>query len=230
MTSLIGDEGDGSELFAGSRLFADLPPRCRVHLTASARSVKAGPGSIVHVAGEQIQRLVVVTTGSLDVIQITRSGHRRHVRVLGPGHHLGLVEFALGCPTRHTVIVSESATLTTIAHHVIRSTAAACPVLHDAISRALAEKVVECERQIDSLNSDDVATRLRDFLLSLPGAPGSEGRTLVRLPMQQADLASHLGTTPETLSRRLHDLIVSGAVERVTRRELLLDLPRLARG
>ncbi|MET3862325.1 CRP-like cAMP-binding protein [Dietzia sp. 2505] len=220
--------GDGSGL-AGSALFASLPPRCWAYLADSSRTMEARPRSTVQLAGEPVSRLVVIVAGALHVIREDRSGRQRHVRILGPGRHLGLVEFALGCPARHSVVAAESTTLATVSHDALRAAAAACPVLHDSIRRALAEKVVECEQHLDSLTSEDVSTRLVSYLLSLPATPGQDGRPRVRLPVSQSDLASHLGTTPETLSRRLHELIDSGAVERVARREFVLEHGRLTR-
>ena len=51
---------------------------------------------------------------------------------------------------------------------------------------------------------------------------------MVRLPMAKKDVASYLGTTPETLSRRLADLVADGVVELSGRREVvILDADRL---
>ncbi|MGN7227738.1 Crp/Fnr family transcriptional regulator [Dietzia maris] len=227
--SAHGDDSGfaGSARFADSILFASLPPRCGAALVASARHSTARPGAVVQVTGEPVGRLAVVTAGALHVAREDRSGHQRHVRVLGPGSHLGLVEYALGCPARHTVVAAEATTLESVSHDALRSVAAACPVLHDSITRALARKVVDCEQHLASLTSEDVVTRLSGYLASLPGSTRPDGRTRVRLPLSQADLATHLGTTPETLSRRLHELIASGAVERVARREFDLDHRRL---
>lgn len=228
MTAHGDDSGvTGSALFAGSVLFASLPPRCGAALAASSRTSTARPGAVVQVTGEPVGRLVVITAGALHVVREDRSGHQRHVRVLGPGSHLGLVEFALGCPARHTVVAAEATTLESVSHDALRSVAAACPVLNDSITRELAWKVVESEQHLASITSEDVLTRLSAYLVSLPGSPRQDGRIRVRLPLSQSDLATHLGTTPETLSRRLHDLIASGAVERVARREFDLDHRRL---
>lgn len=75
-----------------------------------------------------------------------------------------------------------------------------------------------------------MVTRVVSYLLSLPRLPDPEGhgRSLVRLPVSQADLASHLGTTPESVSRRLHDLIGRGEIERTGSREFALDEELLA--
>src|SRR5690606_294628 len=111
-----GDDSgvSGSALFAGSVLFASLSPRCGAVLAASSRTSTARPGAVVQVTGEPVGRLVVITAGALHVVREDRSGHQRHVRVLGPGSHLGLVEFALGCPARHTVVAAEATTLTSV--------------------------------------------------------------------------------------------------------------------
>ena len=52
----------------------------------------------------------------------------------------------------------------------------------------------------------------------------------VELPMAKKDVASYLGTTPETFSRRLRDLVDDGVVELAGRREVrILDAEALER-
>ena len=50
----------------------------------------------------------------------------------------------------------------------------------------------------------------------------------ITLPMSKKDLASYLGTTPETISRRLADLEEQGLIEQKPRRQIkIIDLDGL---
>ena len=92
----------------------------------------------------------------------------------------------------------------------------------------MARKTAESEHLLVSLTSEDVMTRIVSYLLSLPRIRNRDGRVSVRLPVTQNDLASHLGTTPETLSRRLRELMDAGAITRAENREFTLRYDLLA--
>ena len=50
-----------------------------------------------------------------------------------------------------------------------------------------------------------------------------QGSTLVTLPLKLKDLSSYLGTTPETLSRKLAQLQKSGQIDRHLRQIRVLE-------
>ncbi|MBO1913974.1 winged helix-turn-helix domain-containing protein [Microvirga sp. 3-52] len=53
-------------------------------------------------------------------------------------------------------------------------------------------------------------------------------RKTVTLPMSRKDLASHLGTTPETVSRKLADFEDSGWIIQLSNRDIeIVDLDAL---
>ena len=79
--------------------------------------------------------------------------------------------------------------------------------------RALSERLTDAERRL-AQTTVDVPVRLAAFLLDLPVVTGSAGPG-VRLPWPKQDVASYLGTTPESLSRALDRLQKSGTI-RVT--------------
>lgn len=214
----------------GSLLFAGTPATCRDQLVASSHIVEVEAGTVVQSPGETISRLFLVMSGTLHVVHSDRAGHRRIVRIIGREDHYGLTELALDCPARHLVEAAEPCVLAEIPFDALRKLSVECPELQRSLNQALARKNAECEHLLISLTSEDVVTRVVSYLLSLPRLPDSEGlgRSLVRLPVSQADLASHLGTTPESVSRRLHDLIGRGEIERTGSREFALDEELLA--
>lgn len=70
------------------------------------------------------------------------------------------------------------------------------------------------------MSMERVEERLADYLLGLAKA---EGDDRITLPMRMMDIAEYLGTTPETLSRKLKYLEEVGYIERAGRKITLLD-------
>jgi CRP/FNR family transcriptional regulator len=80
-----------------------------------------------------------------------------------------------------------------------------------------------------AITSSDVSARIAAYLLDLPGGI-RDGVPTVWLPLAKYEIASYLGTTPETLSRRLAALAASGVIELHGRREVtILDIDGLER-
>lgn len=203
-------------------LVAAVDAACRRELAEVARVVEVEAGTVLQTAGGPSTRLLLVTSGSLHVIHSNSAGHRQIIRILGRGDHYGLVESALDGPARYRVETAEDSVLTAIRFDDLQTVADRHPDLQRAITTALARKTAESEHLLVSLTSEDVMTRIVSYLLSLPRLRTRDGRVSVRLPVTQNDLASHLGTTPETLSRRLRELMDAGAITRAENREFTL--------
>lgn len=70
-----------------------------------------------------------------------------------------------------------------------------------------------------------VETRIALFLAE---CLNSEKGNIIELPMSKKDLASYLGTTPETMSRRLAEFEAEGLIKQKGQREIeVLDVDGL---
>ena len=82
------------------------------------------------------------------------------------------------------------------------------------------------ERQAARVATERVETRIALYLAECVKDQGNS-MTIV-LPMSRKDLASYLGTTPETISRKLTDLEAQGFILQMSGRKIkILDLDGL---
>lgn len=86
------------------------------------------------------------------------------------------------------------------------------PVIQERLLKFLAQRLGDTERRLAVLAGSDVPTRVADYLLDLPSGVVGQRSPGVLLPMSKKDLASYLGTTPESLSRALHRLQAVGFI------------------
>lgn len=101
------------------------------------------------------------------------------------------------------------------------------PDISQRMLRTLSDRLSSVERLLAAITSSDVNARVAAYLLDLPGTM-RDGAATVRLPMAKQEIAAYLGTTPETLSRRLAALSASGLIELHGRREVtILDIDAL---
>lgn len=84
-------------------------------------------------------------------------------------------------------------------------------------------------RQIEELTFAEVPTRLAAYLLDVAEKKSTtfQGKTYVDLEIKKGELASHLSTVSETLSRALKKLKDERVIEVTGSRVVITDMPRL---
>ena len=187
--------------------------------------------------GEQISRQLhyypavtredFVHRGRLRVTSQTADGRRRLLRVLGPGDVVGEVELLTGHPPRHLVSALGEASVCSFRRSDLADLLSHPSVAREVI-RVLAERLERADETAAAASTSPVRSRVAGYLLDQPAA-GPPGREAVRLPLARADIASLLGTTPESVSRQLRVLREAGVVEggRRGRDLVILDRRRL---
>jgi len=100
------------------------------------------------------------------------------------------------------------------------------PTIAINILEQFSNRIDETEKLIGELSSKDVETRIAGYLLKL--VRGKKSQSIV-LPMSKKDLASYLGTTQETISRRLSNVQVNHVIVQKCHRNIeVIDEEALA--
>lgn len=208
-------------------VFAGLGPEQQAEVARFAHPERVAAGDVVARAGERASRLFVVHSGRVKVRWLAASGQETIVRVVGPGEVTGEEAFLTGAPPDTDTIAVEDTRLCRFDHADLAALLARLPGIGVGMLRALAEKLTSAERMVAALTSSDVGARVAAYLLDLP-ATWEGGRPVVHLPLPKNQVAAHLGTTPETLSRRLAAFEREGLVALLPGRAVaILDPSRL---
>ena len=89
------------------------------------------------------------------------------------------------------------------------------------VLRQVLQQLARTEERLVAQTLEPVERRVADYLMSLPARPTERG-LLVELPLPKKDVASYLGTSPESLSRSLRALAQAGIIETRGAREVLV--------
>lgn len=195
-------------------LFAGLEDSGWTTLLGMARPESPADGECVQHAGHPVGRIAVVLSGGLRLIHVEPAGHSRTVRLLGPGDHVGDSQLVLRQLPVHSAFALPGTRLCTISHSEFDELAAAHPALLRRLLESALRRLLATELLLSAQVADTVLTRLASYFLELPGRDDDDGSRLVSLPGSQVDVASYLGTTPETLSRRIRRLTEAGLIAR----------------
>ena len=180
---------------------------------------------IVYMTGEESDTLYIVNRGRLKLYRLSESGKEQVISFLNPGEFTGeLSLFRKGYYERFA-----QATMDTLLCALNRTDLEEFLLKYPSISLKLlsefSNRIEESEKQRTRYATEKVETRIALFIAESLENKDSE---LVELPMSKKDLASYLGTTPETISRKLTELEEEGYIERLSNKKIrVLDLDGL---
>lgn len=190
-------------------IFSRLAPAQQDVVATFAQTVDVPRGDLLQVPGDPTRELFVVHRGRVKVSHLSPSGRRRLLRVAGPGEVVGEHGFLTGELPDSEVEALEPARVCAFRSSDLVRLVADYPAIATGMLRSLSERLQDAERRLAQATVG-VPARLAGFLLDLPTSGGQV--VGVRLPWPKKDVASYLGTTPESLSRALDRLQRDGAI------------------
>lgn len=194
-------------------LFSHLSRHQQDEVAGFARPVRVDAGVTLVRAGQPQAQLFVVHEGSVKVTRTTEDGRETTLQVLGRGDVAGETWFLTGERPEHDVVATQPSRMCVFDHAVLADLLRRYPDIGVAMLRTLAARLNSTERMLAARTLADVGARVAAYLLDLPAQWQPDGHATVRLPMAKKDVATYLGTTPETLSRRLAGLERDGLIE-----------------
>ena len=201
----------GTSCVAIVPLFKGLSPEEQDEVATHARPIRRKRGETIHRPGDDVSHLLVVHKGSVKISHLAPNGHEQLLRVLEPGDFIGETAFVTGSRPEDWAMALADVELCSFDHSDLGALVAQYPDIAVRMLHAVTSRLDAAERLIADLTSADVESRLAGYLMGLP-AKHQDGRLVVRLPLAKKDIASLLGTTPETLSRKLAAFTDAGLI------------------
>lgn len=218
-TTHDGDTGDMSEpCVALVPIFRRLTLEQQLEVATYAHPLRVDRGEVFVRTGEAQARLFVVHSGQVKVSTTSADGRETILQVLGPGEVVGEVSFLTGDRSDQDCTALAESRLCVFDHESLADLIRTYPDIGVAMLRSLADRLSRTERMLVARTLNDVGARVAAYLLDLPAvweksAVQENSAARVHLPMAKKDVATFLGTSPETLSRRFGELEAHGLIE-----------------
>lgn len=180
------------------------------------QSVSYKKGESLYKADDQSNSLYIVNKGRVKSYRLTESGKEQLIRVLTPGDFAG--EYALFTESIHESYAEaiSDTSVCMIKRSDLQALLTKYPSISMNILKAFSNRLEESEKQTTLFATEKIETRIALFLAQCLDNDSSE----ITLPMSKRDLASYLGTTPETFSRRLTRLEKRGYIKRKSNKKI----------
>lgn len=196
-------------------------------IMVTTQSVSYKKNELIYHAGDESDSLYILNKGKVRIYRLAESGKEQLVRMLKPGDFTG--EMALFSESTHESYAE--ALVDTKICMIKRSDLQEFLLKYPSIAlKVLAEfsnRLEASEKQTTRFSTEKVETRIALFLAESLNEEES-GIVELTLPMSKKDLASYLGTTPETISRKFNDLEERGYIKQITHKRIkIIDLDGL---
>jgi len=213
-----------------TRLWRAAADDAVAELAQHARIEDSPRGRILASEGDLPERLGVVVAGRVKVYHLGADGRELTFETLESGDPIGAVAALAGSRYPATVEAATDVTIAWLPREALFELLESQPALMRTLIADLARRVINFTEVATTL-SMDVPSRLAAYLFQRALANGrtTADGLVVELGMTKGELASALGTVPETLSRALGRLRDDGVLEVRTRDVLVKDVGALAR-
>lgn len=186
------------------------------HIIASRANTKMlKRNEYLYQAGDQDDSLYIVHQGQIRITHLSESGKEQLIRLLNPGDFTGeWTIFSEHTDHEHFAQATRKTNVCVINRHKFQNLLNEHPEISMAILKVMSNRLQESQRQTASVAIEQVVNRLIYYLEDLARLDGKDETTL-QLPMSRKDLASYLGTTPETISRKFKELEDQGLIDQL---------------
>lgn len=217
-------------LLAAHPLLRDLPPRMAPEVAADllrgASPLRAEAGQVLFGEGDEAFHYLLIESGQAEVMRYGYNGDERVFRVFEPGQLMA--EAAMFMPHgRYPMQARARSALLgwRLSRRQLHDACRRWPDLALGLLAALSKSLYDQVNKVDWMTSSSAPERLANYLMDLHARQGDT----VTLPLNQRQLAAHLGIRAETLSRLLNEWQTLGYINGKRREWAVQDPTHLAR-
>src|SRR5271157_3316541 len=204
-----------AQVLAQAPIFSGLSEDELRFMVQRAVSRHFSPGEIVFGEGDPCSGLYVVAAGHLRIFKSSAGGREQVLSIDGPGSSVAEVPVFDGGSYPASGAAVDHATLLFVGKQDFQALCLAHPEVALKVLRVVGARLRRLVGIIEELSFTTVRHRLASFLLRLAQREGkrSAAGVEITLPASNQELASHIGTVRELVSRNLSRLQAEGMLQ-----------------
>ena len=209
------------EIISKALIFEGLPEQYLEKIGDVAVPKNYLKGETIFMEQDEGNGFYLVAEGQVKIFKVSVSGKEHILHVFGPGEPFGEVPVFSGQRFPANAETIQESRLLFFPRSAFLGLITSHPSLALNMLAVLSMRLRQFTQQIENLSLKEVPARLAAYLLYLSTEQGHEESVI--LDISKGQLASLLGTIPETLSRILGRMSKQGLIETEDRKIRLLD-------
>lgn len=211
--------------------FRDLPDDLVAALMTAATIAAVPAETVIHYEGQPSTGLYAVLSGSVKMRSLSADGLECVFRYMSPGSWFGEIGMLDGSARTHDAVAVDDTLLLTLAPRDLTDILERHPLFYKFLALLLCRVIRTAFTMLNDGSLLSVSARLAKRLVSFAEASGATGDrgAGIDLHLTQDDLASVIGTSRQTINKRLVDWQRLGWIETGYGRILVRDIGALRR-
>lgn len=170
-------------------------------LDAVIQSKQYKKGEFIFREGEKSETLYILHEGTVKISKLSDTGKEQVIRFLFPGDYFGHFAFLQEKKHYANAEVLDSASICCIQKRDFQQILEHNPKMTYQFLLAISERLAQADEWMGTISLMETEQRLAKLLLLFYEKNNAQSE--IRLPVKKKEMAALLGTTPETLSRKL---------------------------
>ncbi len=210
---------------------AELGPTVLQSLQSSGAAKRYRVGEMIFAPTTEPESVYLLESGLARVYRVSDAGGETSFGYVAPGEVFGELPAFGDYPRESFAQAVQASVAWTIGREPIQRLMASCPPLVLSIARQMAQRMKRVEARVEDLVFRSVRVRVARMLTELAESFGrpEHDRVVIDIALTQADLATLVGATRQTVNQALGELGREGLVERRQQRIVLPNVDALAR-
>jgi CRP/FNR family transcriptional regulator len=221
----LSDMLNKKKIIAGSLLFKGLVDDQLEQVAAISITKEFKRGESIFFEGDDATGFYMVAAGKVKIFKMSLDGREQILHIFGPGEPFGEVPVFHGQPFPANAVALIRSNLLFFPRREFVDLVTSTPSLALSMLAMLSLRLRRFTSQIESLSLKEVPGRLAAHLVYLAKEQGRNDYVVLDIPKGQ--LASLLGTSPETLSRIFAKMSDEGLIRVDGKKIELLDYEEL---
>mgnify|MGYP003242769160 CR=1 FL=1 len=193
-------------------IFNHLEDSAMNYIAEKAHTKQYQKGEFLFRSQEKEDTLYIINRGKIRIYRLADSGKEQLVRIL---FNPDAVHEEYAEATRDTVVCM-------IQQKDVQDFLEQYPAISLKLLAEMSKRLESSERQTTQVAVESVITRLVLFLAENV-EPEMGNSPTITLPMAKKDIASYLGTTPETISRKFGELEDEGLIQQLSGKRIKIQ-------
>lgn len=198
-------------------IFKNLTEDEKMEVAMITTEKKYKKSEIIYMEGDIWKKLFVIHKGVVKISKITESGKEQVVRLLGPGDFLGELSLFSSQPMSNSAEAIEDVIMCLIDGDRMNQIMKEYPSIAFKVMETLSTRLSDAENLLEDISLNSVEKRIASTLIRMAGN-GDQ----VNLQISKGTLASYIGMSQETLSRKLRSLEDEGIIEQKGHRKIII--------
>ncbi|MBS4537633.1 Crp/Fnr family transcriptional regulator [Clostridium sp. D2Q-11] len=205
-------------------IFSILQEEQLAEVTDKINIKKFKKGEMLFFEGDISDKLFLINKGKIKAFRYTKDGKEQIIYILAEGDFIGDMSLIKEGEFKFNAEAMEDSNVCILTKDDFDKILLNNPDIALKILKVIHERVANLEDQIQRLGTKDIESRLAGLLLSLIKDFGTPMDTIVELdiPLSREDMANYIGSTRETVSRKLSSLQDEGIIELIGNKKIII--------